>query len=375
MDEERAVDEGPWDGNAAMSACSQSDDPARAFAAICAGRREGDPAMRSTWALPHHASPGDPPNAAGVRNSLSRLPQAEGLVNEAAARDHLESHMTAIQAAQGREEPFRPLRDNIVREQPADFELRERDGSDLPVMTGHFSVFNQWTTIESQAENGGRPFRERVAPGAFARTIANGRERMRVMYQHGQDAIVGQNPLGPIEVIREDDHGVWFEVPLLDTDYNRERMLPLLQGRLMNGEKRGSVLGSSFRFRVLKEDRVDRPKRSATNPDGIPERTIQEAEVLEFGPVVWPAYRGATAGVRSTTDDYYLSLIRSATTDALPDAGPEAEPHSDEGTREEDAPSEPPAPEPVATVAPARHVSQDDFIASLEGKEPRTWTW
>ena len=66
-----AVDEGAWDGNAAMSYCAQSDDPAAAYAAICAGRREGDPALQSTWALPHHSEPGDPPNADGVRNSLS----------------------------------------------------------------------------------------------------------------------------------------------------------------------------------------------------------------------------------------------------------------------------------------------------------------
>lgn len=91
-----AVDNTAWDGPAAMSRAAQSDEPAAAYRAICAGRREGDPAVQSTWALPHHKNPGDPPNAAGVRNSLSRLPQTDGLTNREAAQSHLEAHMTEI---------------------------------------------------------------------------------------------------------------------------------------------------------------------------------------------------------------------------------------------------------------------------------------
>jgi HK97 family phage major capsid protein len=85
-----------WDGPAAMSAASASSDPAAALAAICAGRREGDPKTQAAYALPHHAHPGDPPDPAGTRNALSRLPQTQGLINEAAAKAHLEAHMKTI---------------------------------------------------------------------------------------------------------------------------------------------------------------------------------------------------------------------------------------------------------------------------------------
>ena len=95
-----AVDETAWDGPAAMSRAAGSDDPAAAYRAICAGRRDGDPAVQSTWALPHHANPGDPPNADGVRNSLSRLPQTEGLTNAEAAQAHLDAHMAEISPAE-----------------------------------------------------------------------------------------------------------------------------------------------------------------------------------------------------------------------------------------------------------------------------------
>jgi len=86
-----------------MSAATNSDDPAAAYEAICAGRRDGDPAVQSTWALPHHKAPGDPPNADGTRNALSRLPQTQGLTNESEARSHLEGHLTAIQAYEQRD--------------------------------------------------------------------------------------------------------------------------------------------------------------------------------------------------------------------------------------------------------------------------------
>jgi HK97 family phage prohead protease len=91
-----SVDSSTWDGNAAMSNCSKSDSPASCFGAICAGRKEGPADERQSWALPHHKEPGAAPNASGVSNALSRLPQTQGLTNEAAAKSHLEKHMKAI---------------------------------------------------------------------------------------------------------------------------------------------------------------------------------------------------------------------------------------------------------------------------------------
>jgi hypothetical protein len=93
-----SVDNTTWDGPAAMSACASSTAPASCYSRICAGRRTGDTSKQGTWALPHHKHPGEPPNAAGVRNALSQLPKTDGLINKAAAQQHLEAHLSAINA-------------------------------------------------------------------------------------------------------------------------------------------------------------------------------------------------------------------------------------------------------------------------------------
>lgn len=103
------IDETTWDGPQAMSDAAASDDPAATYAAICAGKRDGDPAVQSTWALPHHKHAGDPPNADGVANAMQRLSQTQGLVNETAARNHLQAHMDEIHAEDmGEMEPAEP---------------------------------------------------------------------------------------------------------------------------------------------------------------------------------------------------------------------------------------------------------------------------
>ena len=58
-----------------------------------------------------------------------------------------------------------------------------------------FSTFNDWYEIDSYWEG---TFLERVAPGAYAKTIAEDRSGMRILYDHGFDPQLGNKPLGPI---------------------------------------------------------------------------------------------------------------------------------------------------------------------------------
>jgi len=195
----------------------------------------------------------------------------------------------------------RPPRDGLFRGvSPIRFltadELRSGGPSGGEVMTGHFAVFNQWTEINSMWE--GR-FLERFVPGSFKKTIRESRDSMRVLFQHGRDGYVGDKPLGAIETLAEDEQGAAYDVSLFtDASYVRD-LLPAL---------RAGQFGASFRFGVVREDWVNEPKRSDYNPDGLPERTVREAYVSEFGPVTFPAYAGASAGLRSLSDDMLVKL-------------------------------------------------------------------
>ena len=164
--------------------------------------------------------------------------------------------------------------------------VRAADGGQPPILSGHFAVFDEPTLIDSFIEG---TFIERIAPGAFKKTFRENGEQIKVLFQHGCDPNIADKPLGPISELREDGSGAFYEVPLLDTDYVSE-LIPGL---------RAGLYGASFCFRAIKEEFNEDPGVSAANPKGLPERTIQEAQVLEFGPVTFPVYAGATAGVRS----------------------------------------------------------------------------
>lgn len=90
------VDTSDWDGGKAMANGAASDNPATFYAAICAGKKAGDPKLQSSWALPYKYTPSSAPNAAGVKNALARISQTEGLTNKAAAQALLEKLMKQV---------------------------------------------------------------------------------------------------------------------------------------------------------------------------------------------------------------------------------------------------------------------------------------
>lgn len=165
----------------------------------------------------------------------------------------------------------------------------------MPTLDVRFSHFDNWYEIDSMWE--GR-FLERVAPGAFAKTIRESGDQVKVLFNHGFDPQIGDKVLGRAENLREDEDAAAMDVPLFDTSYNRD-LLPGLEA---------GVYGSSMRFVVVKDEWVDEPPASDDNPRALPERTIKEVRLLEAGPVTFPANPMSTAGVRSTTDEFYERL-------------------------------------------------------------------
>lgn len=160
-------------------------------------------------------------------------------------------------------------------------ELRESDDGEGRTLVGYAAMFNQDTVINSWEGQ----FVERIAPGAFKRTLRNNGDQVKVLFNHGFDPSIGDKPLGRATMLKEDDRGLKVEVPLARTSYNDD-LIELL--------RTGALDGMSFRFSVVKET-WEEPQKAGK----LPVRTLNEVKLFELGPVTFPAYAATTAGVRS----------------------------------------------------------------------------
>lgn len=197
----------------------------------------------------------------------------------------------------------RPPREDVFRAHADPFEVRADEDAPL-ILSGHFAVFNTWTEIRSVWEG---HFLERIAPGAFKKTFKEQRDQIRCIFQHGYDPEMGEKPIAAPDVLREDETGAYYEATVLDG-------VPDL---IVSGLRAGQY-GASFRFKVMREEWVEDPGASDYNPQGLPERTIKEVMVREFGCVTWGQYPEATsilsegralAPMRSLTDEWVIDRL------------------------------------------------------------------
>ena len=128
-----------------------------------------------------------------------------------------------------------------------------------------------------------------MAPGAFARSLRGGIERIRMLYQH-----FAHEPIGVWEEIREDARGLYVR-GRLTTDIERGRdVLALLKDGALNG------LSIGFKTQRARRD-------PAT---GL--RTLMDVELWEISIVTFPLLEGSAVtviGAKATTP---AEVIRSA---------------------------------------------------------------
>lgn len=201
-------------------------------------------------------------------------------------------------------------------------EIRSDSEGDGRTLVGYAAVFGTWTTINSWEGN----FLERIAPSAFTKTIRE--SQPVVLFNHGFDPQIGDKPLGRVEVLEADRTGLWTETPLSHTSYNDD-LIELL--------KDGAIDGMSFRFSVIRDEWNYPEEPTEHNPEMLPERTLVEVRLFEFGPVTFPAYAATTAGIRSR-DEY---LRWRETQGLIVEASPSEDAAGRSGTSEE-APDAPP---------------------------------
>lgn len=164
-------------------------------------------------------------------------------------------------------------------------ELRSVEGAKMPGLRGYTAVFNSWSEPLGFFED----FRERIAPGAFAKTIQE--SDIRALFNHEPNMIFGRNKSGTLR-LAEDSKGLEFEVDELpDTTVGRD---------LAANIERGDVSGCSFGFRTVGDEWTSVKPADAPDDEGVVEwRTLLELRLFDVGPVVYPAYPETTTEVRS----------------------------------------------------------------------------
>ena len=126
--------------------------------------------------------------------------------------------------------------------------------------------------------------RERIMPGAFDQAILH--DECRGMYNHSTllGNRVPQRVNNTLE-LRCDDRGLWYEVELAETTAGRDTKISL---------ERGDITGSSFVFEPRAEGGI-----VARQEGEYIVRELRSLRLLDVSAVDYPAYKSATAELRS----------------------------------------------------------------------------
>lgn len=154
---------------------------------------------------------------------------------------------------------------------PVEMTLEIREEGGQPVIAGYAVVFNSLSR-----DLGG--FREVIAPGAFAGSLAGG--DIRALWSHDHGIVLGRTKAGTLK-ITEDKKGLRVEIKP-----------PQSAAGYVESIRRGDVDGMSFGFMV---DRDDWTRAQ----DGTTVRTVTEGRLVEVSPVAFPAYPASSVGVRA----------------------------------------------------------------------------
>lgn len=145
------------------------------------------------------------------------------------------------------------------------------------VLRGYAAVFNQLS------DNLGG-FRERIEPGAFAKTLRVA--DIKALWNHNVDYVLGRNKVGTLR-LWEDKRGLAFEIFPPPTQWARDAVASI---------ERGDVNQMSFGFAPVRDRWEDEP------PQGVI-RTLLEVTLFDVSPATFAAYPQTSVAVRSKVSE------------------------------------------------------------------------
>lgn len=178
---------------------------------------------------------------------------------------------------------------------PAAAQLRIDKPADAPpAIEGYGAVFYRADDPGTEYELWQDVY-ERILPGAFEGVQD---ADVRSLFNHDSNWVLGRNRADPPTLhLDVDPLGLRYRVTPPDTQAVRDQVLTPIY--------RGDVDGSSFMFwpRLVSWTQEVRDGRT------IEIREIKQVELIEVGPVTFPAYAATSAGVRAEGQD--LAAIRA----------------------------------------------------------------
>lgn len=168
----------------------------------------------------------------------------------------------------------------VIRSRWVDqIEVRASDGSEddaLPTLRGHAAVFNKLSVPLWG-------FREKVAPGAFTKTLADGDDIRALLDHKGGLNMLGRNTTAPPTLrLKEDKRGLAVEIDPPDTVVGRDTVALV---------RRGDLSQMSFGFQVV-DDHWE-------TKGGEEIRTLEKVKLFDVSVVTYPAYEDAEVDIRA----------------------------------------------------------------------------
>jgi uncharacterized protein len=169
-------------------------------------------------------------------------------------------------------------------------ELRATGSQHSPRIEGYAATFAGIADLGA--------FREKIAPGAFQRSLASDRDVV-CLYNHDNSMLLGRKSAGTL-TLEEDGKGLRFSCDLPDTTTARDVFANLRAGNLKE---------CSFGFFVDGEDGESWEQQA----DGGILRTLRNVNLFDVSVVTFPAYSNTEAAARNIVAPYVEARMQSLT--------------------------------------------------------------
>jgi HK97 family phage prohead protease len=245
-----------WDANAEVAKASTDD-----LRIMCAWDDPTKPEQKNSYKLPHHKADTYHTNLKGVMAAGNAIMGARGGVEIPkydldAVKAHLQKHYHEF----GRTAPWESKAEwRWYQTKNTGGKLKDVDTSGRTVC-GYFASFN---TKDSDGDM--------FAPGCFAKSIAENKDRIMHLLQHNT-----LQPIGRPTVLKEDAQGLYFETPIANTRLGDD-VLQLYRD--------GVYKEHSVGFEMINSS----PCHSERSEESEIVNVIKEAKLWEGSTVTWGA--------------------------------------------------------------------------------------